>query len=107
LEPKHLTYNTIIEGFCEKGNFKAAHEIRSRMDKRKKRANVVTYNVFLKYFCKMGKMEEANELLNEMLEKGLFPNKVTYEIINAGMVEKGFVPDIRGFAADTKSLTST
>jgi hypothetical protein len=56
----------------------------------------------------MGKMEEANELLNEMLEKGLVPNGHTYDIINAGMVEKGFVPDIRGCAADiSKASTSS
>jgi len=78
------------------------------MEKRKKRANVVTHNVFLKYFCKMGKMDEANVVLNEMLEKGLVPNRITYEIINSGMIEKGYVPDIRGYTADvSKSLTSS
>uniref|UniRef100_A0A0A9E1P0 Pentatricopeptide repeat-containing protein n=1 Tax=Arundo donax TaxID=35708 RepID=A0A0A9E1P0_ARUDO len=108
LEPRHLTYNTIISGFCEKGDIKSAQEIRSRMEKNKKRANVVTYNVLLNYFCRMGKMEEANELLNEILEKGLVPNGVTYEIINAGMIEKGFMPDIRGYVADaSKNLTSS
>jgi pentatricopeptide repeat protein len=107
LEPEHRTYNNIINGYCEKGNIKSAYEIRTRMEKGRKRANVVTYNVFIKHLCRMGKMEEANELLNEMLEKGLVPNKVTYETIKEGMMEKGYVPDVRGLACSEASQNLT
>uniref|UniRef100_A0A2N9F826 Pentacotripeptide-repeat region of PRORP domain-containing protein n=1 Tax=Fagus sylvatica TaxID=28930 RepID=A0A2N9F826_FAGSY len=69
LSPSHVTYNTLMDGYCMEGNLKAALN---------------------------GKLEEANRLLNEMLERGLIPNRTTYEVVREEMMEKGFVPDIEG-----------
>ncbi|KAJ6414110.1 hypothetical protein OIU84_006848 [Salix udensis] len=96
LNPSHVTYNTLMDGYCREGNLRAALIVRTRMERKGKQANVVTYNVLIKGFCLKGKLEDANGLLNEMLERGLVPNRTTYEIIKEEMMEKGFVPDIEG-----------
>jgi len=105
LKPNHVTYNTLMDGYCMEGKLKAALNVRARMEKERKQPNVVTYNVLIKGYCKINKLEAANGLLNEMLEKGLNPNRTTYDIVRQEMLEKGFTPDIEGHLYNISSMS--
>ncbi|KAI4298646.1 hypothetical protein L6164_032180 [Bauhinia variegata] len=66
-------YNIVIDGYCNKGDFKSAFDTLSEMCARKLTPGFVTYSSILNGACKHEDVEVIDRIMNTMVEKGLLP----------------------------------
>ncbi|GAB4835739.1 hypothetical protein Ancab_000649 [Ancistrocladus abbreviatus] len=98
--PNEITYNTLIDGFCEDENLPAAMKVFTDMEMRDLKADVVTYNSLISGLCNDQKIHEALDLRDEMLGCGLQPNIATYSALINGYSEKGMLKEARELSND-------
>ncbi|CAN0924419.1 Pentatricopeptide repeat-containing protein At5g38730 [Linum grandiflorum] len=82
--PNHVTYTTLIDGYCRLNDFEAALSLKDSMVDKGLYPTVVTYNSILRKLCEGGRIRDANKLLKEMGEKDVEPDNITCNtLINA------------------------
>ncbi|KAJ4876184.1 Pentatricopeptide repeat-containing protein [Raphanus sativus] len=102
LQPIQITYGTIVDGMCKKGDTVSALNLLRKMEE----VNHIKPNVEGKFF-------EAEELYDEMLPRGIIPSRITYNSMIDGfckhnrldaaehmfyvMATKGCSPDVITF----------
>ncbi|CAD5333414.1 unnamed protein product [Arabidopsis thaliana] len=80
----HVTYTTLIDGYCRMNDIDEALRLREVMESRGFSPGVVTYNSILRKLCEDGRIREANRLLTEMSGKKIEPDNITCNtLINA------------------------
>ncbi|XP_061367861.1 DEAD-box ATP-dependent RNA helicase 38-like [Gastrolobium bilobum] len=67
--PNHVTYTTLIDGYCKTNELEQALKMRELMEAKGLYPRVVTYNSILRKLCQDGRIKDANKLLNEMSER--------------------------------------
>ncbi|KAF3558001.1 hypothetical protein F2Q69_00014004 [Brassica cretica] len=89
-----ITYNTLIQGFCQVGDCDNAQEIFKRMVSCGIPPDIWTYCILLDGFCKNGKLDKALvickveagwDLFCSLSLKGVKPDVVTYNTMILGL----------------------
>ncbi|CAI9785410.1 unnamed protein product [Fraxinus pennsylvanica] len=91
-----VTYNTMLDLFCKKGEVQHAVDLLLEMQRRDFRPNDVTYNVLINGLSKKGEFDKAKELIGEMLNKGLKVSAYTYNPLICGYCQKGMLIEALG-----------
>jgi len=86
LAPDHITYNTMIHGYCKASNVNEAFELLDEMMRNGLMPNIVTYNTLIAGYCGLGSMDKAD---TEMIQKQLIPNVVTFFALINGLRKNG------------------
>ncbi|CAI0465219.1 unnamed protein product [Linum tenue] len=82
--PNHVTYTTLIYGYCRLNDLESALSLRDSMADKGLYPTVVTYNSILRKLCEGGRIRDANKLLIELGERNIEPDNVTCNtLINA------------------------
>ncbi|KAK1313389.1 Pentatricopeptide repeat-containing protein [Acorus calamus] len=83
------SYNILIRGFCDNGDYMKALDFFNRMAESGCSPNVVTYNTLISAYSKEGRMREAREVIDAMNGEGLTPDRVTYNTLVNGHCKAG------------------
>ncbi|KAI9207440.1 uncharacterized protein BJ171DRAFT_275676 [Polychytrium aggregatum] len=78
--PNIVTYNTLIQGYCDFGDIPAAHRLLQKFPESLK-PSVTTYNILLHANAKRHHFDTVNSLYSEMLDRGIQPDVSTYTIL--------------------------
>ncbi|CAN6544215.1 unnamed protein product [Malus baccata var. baccata] len=84
-----VTYNTLIDGYCNKGDLDKAFGYRDEMVKKGVLPTVSTYNLLIHALLMEGKMVEVDDMVKEMKDKGMDPDAITYNILINGYCRSG------------------
>jgi len=82
-----ISYNTLIKGYSQDGNFESAFEVLHRMRTRGLQPSAVTFNTAMDAAVRSRKGEAAWELLQEMRNSGLSPDKFSCSILMRALVQ--------------------
>jgi len=82
-----VSYNTLIKGYSQEGNFESAFEVLHRMRTRGLQPSAVTFNTAMDAAVRSRKGEAAWELLQEMRNSGLSPDKFSCSILIRALVQ--------------------
>lgn len=93
MEPQLVTYNSMINGYCEVRKMEDAEKMVVEMKARNLEPNLITYNTLINGYSKVQKMEEAEKLVVEMKERNIEPDLVTYVNMIKGYVAINKVDD--------------
>jgi len=108
-----VTYNAIINGFCNEKDFEAAFRILDEMVEKGHKPDVISYNVIIGGLCKGGKWSEARDLFEDLPRRGCPPDVVSYRTLFDGLTnlmqfkEAAFILDemiFKGFAPRPASI---
>ncbi|KAJ0103231.1 hypothetical protein Patl1_03925 [Pistacia atlantica] len=84
LSPNRITYNALIDGHCNKGNFEEALRLLGRTEAVGLRPNEVSYGALLNGLCKHDKFDLARGFLEKMRTDGMVIGRITYTSIIDG-----------------------
>ena len=79
--PVVFTFNTLIDGYCERLKLDSALQLVERMWMYGIAPYVITYNSNLNGLCKVGKAKKVNDTFEWMILKGCRSNAMTYNIL--------------------------
>ncbi|XP_037461975.1 putative pentatricopeptide repeat-containing protein At1g13630 isoform X1 [Triticum dicoccoides] len=88
-----ITYNTLIQGFCEAQDIQMAFCMHDRMLCCGLVPTPVTYNLLINVLCLKGKVIQAEMLLESLREKGIELRKFAYTTIIKAQCAKGMPYD--------------
>ncbi|CAA6658159.1 unnamed protein product [Spirodela intermedia] len=97
-----VVFNTVIDGFCRKGDMEGAFAMLRRMELAGVRPGCITYNTLINGLCKSQKLEAAAELAGAMATKGVPPSVETFNTLvnayaKAFLFERGINPNAQTF----------
>ncbi|KAK8517363.1 hypothetical protein V6N12_032555 [Hibiscus sabdariffa] len=95
IEPNLVSYNTVINAFCEMGSLDSARLMLDEMEKKGVQPDVITFNTLLHGFCKNGRVGDGEKIWGKMVEKNVAPDIRSY---NAKLL--GFATEKRMKEAD-------
>ncbi|KAK9292206.1 hypothetical protein L1049_020168 [Liquidambar formosana] len=72
VEPNTVTYTTLMDGYCLRGQIDEALKVIDVMLHKGCSPHVMNYNILINGYCKIKKIDEAMSLFQEMLAKDLF-----------------------------------
>jgi pentatricopeptide repeat protein len=78
--PTTVTYNTVLDGFCQGGEVDKARSLLLKMARDGVKMDAFTHNTFLALILKIGNVDEALETLRNLIDGGFSPNAVTLNI---------------------------
>ncbi|CAA2973060.1 Hypothetical predicted protein [Olea europaea subsp. europaea] len=93
IEPTIVTYNTMLDLFCKKGE--VAKELIVEMLNKRLKVSAYTYNPLICGYCQKGMLIEALGLREEMEVRGALPSISTYNAFMHGFCKLGRVSDAR------------
>ncbi|KAM7507456.1 hypothetical protein LguiA_017909 [Lonicera macranthoides] len=76
--PDTVMYNTMIDGYCGKGKLEKVKKCSDEIVSQNCEPDTVTYNTLVCGYCKIGELYEAKKCLDEMLSRNCEPDTVTY-----------------------------
>jgi len=82
-----ISYNTLIKGYSQDGNFESAFEVLHRMRARGLQPSAITFNSAMDAAVRSREGEAAWELLQEMRSSGLPPDKFSCSILIRALVQ--------------------
>ena len=68
LSPDVVTYNTLMDRFCNVGNLKQTVNLFKQMTDSGNVPDTITYTILMDGMCKEGTDQEANRLLHDILK---------------------------------------
>ncbi|KAJ4809193.1 Pentatricopeptide repeat (PPR) superfamily protein [Rhynchospora pubera] len=91
--PNLIIYNTLMDGYCRKGNIRMGLELFRLMSKEGScfKPNAVTFGTLIHGFCREGEIAVATEMFEEMVAKGVMPNVNCCSILIDGLCKNGDV----------------
>ncbi|XVF37959.1 hypothetical protein REPUB_Repub20aG0056300 [Reevesia pubescens] len=89
IKPDNVSYNSLIHGLCNSGQWVEATRLFSRMMNEGVHPNVRTFNSLIKALCKEKRTGEAMAILELMVQRDLKPNIVTYNSLMHGLCNSG------------------
>ncbi|XP_047177027.1 pentatricopeptide repeat-containing protein At1g05670, mitochondrial-like [Vigna umbellata] len=102
LTPNVVTYTTLVDGLCKRGEVDIANELLLEMSEKGLQPNVCTYIALINGLCKVGNIEQAIKIMEEMDLTGFYPDTITYtlwtligcsKMIYKRMYAQGVMPD--------------
>ncbi len=75
------TYNLVINAYANKGHWKGAEDVLSRLIGSNVEPNVMTYNSLINAHAKDGNWGGAEDVMRRLLERGIEPNVTTFNSI--------------------------
>ncbi|XP_010530213.1 PREDICTED: pentatricopeptide repeat-containing protein At5g18475 isoform X2 [Tarenaya hassleriana] len=78
LLPDSLTYNVLINGFCQAGEVDRARSIIDFMKNNGCNPNLYNYSALMNGFSREGRVQEAKQIFDELKNVGLKPDTVWY-----------------------------
>ncbi|KAG2383825.1 Pentatricopeptide repeat-containing protein [Vigna angularis] len=72
--PKRNTYNKLVESLCGFNNVEEALVLKSEMEKKSMKVNIVAYRALISCLCRVKRSLEAESLLEEMISSGMLPD---------------------------------
>mmetsp|Transcript_89631 Transcript_89631/g.159154 ORF Transcript_89631/g.159154 Transcript_89631/m.159154 type:complete len:1023 (-) Transcript_89631:143-3211(-) len=76
-----ITYNTLLKGFCSKGDFSGAKKVLQEIQDAGMKPNDVSYNSLINTAVSSGKFDQAWDIVSEMEKKGIDPDRYTISIM--------------------------
>ncbi|PQM32603.1 pentatricopeptide repeat-containing protein [Prunus yedoensis var. nudiflora] len=70
-QPNVVTFNTLVKGFCMRGNNRAAIQLLRKMEEGVCKPGLVVYNTIIDSLCKDRLVVDALNLFSEMMCKGI------------------------------------
>ncbi|KAK9937964.1 hypothetical protein M0R45_014727 [Rubus argutus] len=102
IEPDIITYNSLMDGYCLRGEMDEAKKVFDLMASKGSMVNTRSYNILINGYLR--RIQEAENLFCKMKGCGQLPNVRTYagEIQSArdllcGLSSKGLQPDVRTY----------
>lgn len=87
--PTISTYNTFIDGFCQRGQIKEAQLLIDHMRHGGIQPGEVISNSIIKCCCMLELYAEAFQLINNMVTMGELPHLESFKLLICGLYEKG------------------
>ncbi|KAJ4879246.1 Pentatricopeptide repeat-containing protein [Raphanus sativus] len=109
-----VTYNTLVQGFCEAGKLNVAKQLFQEMVSGGAHPNIVTYKILLDGLCDNGELQEALGILEKIHQSKMNPDIGIYNIIIHGMCNASKIDEAwnlfcslphKGVKADVKTYT--
>ncbi|MFS7957260.1 putative tetratricopeptide-like helical domain superfamily [Helianthus anomalus] len=98
LDVNNVIINTLMDGYCKKGNVDDAMKLQSLMETKGFKSSVVSYNIIAAGLCKANRLDEAKTLFFTMVDRGVTPNTLTYTTLIDTFCKQGeFVEARRTF----------
>ena len=74
-KPELLTFNTMINGFCKKGDMESANLLFYKMiDEVDCLPDTVTFTILIDGYCRKGEFEKAMMYMDKMVKGGCLPS---------------------------------
>ncbi|RRT58026.1 hypothetical protein B296_00033479 [Ensete ventricosum] len=89
MKPSAITYNTLIDGYCQIGKVHESMRILDEMEAAGVTPNEITYGALLNGYCKTSKMDAAVNILEKMRSDGIALNCIMYTILIDGLCREG------------------
>lgn len=80
-----VSYNTLIKGYAQRGNFDGAAKVLQRLRERGLQGNAITFNTCMDAAVRSLQCSRAWELLKDMKSLGVQPDKFTCSILVKGL----------------------
>ncbi|KAK8575328.1 hypothetical protein V6N13_033424 [Hibiscus sabdariffa] len=78
IEPNLVSYNTVINAFCEMGSLDSARLMLDEMEKKGVQPDVITFNTLLDNFYKNGRVGDGEKIWGRMVGKNVAPDIRSY-----------------------------
>ncbi|CAL4065404.1 unnamed protein product, partial [Meganyctiphanes norvegica] len=95
IEPNRVTYQRLIERYCQDGDIEGASKILEFMKEQQQVINENIFNSLIMGHSRANDMESASGILDIMRGAGLEPSSTTYTALLVGYAEQGDMPSIR------------
>ncbi|KAI4371107.1 hypothetical protein MLD38_019376 [Melastoma candidum] len=83
-----VSYNVIVKGFCESGDFERALAMLNEMEKMGFSPNVITFNTLLNFLYRKNRPEDGDRVWRMMEEKGVAPDVRSYSSKLVGLTSR-------------------
>ncbi|XP_055880631.1 leucine-rich PPR motif-containing protein, mitochondrial-like isoform X2 [Biomphalaria glabrata] len=103
LNPDKVTYQLLIEGFCQKGDIKGANLVLEAMKETDYYINLNIFNSFITGHLKAGSPEEAAKVLDILRSKNLSPNSETYFRYAEHYAEVGDIENVMKYVHEAEA----
>ncbi|GKB27445.1 putative tetratricopeptide-like helical domain superfamily protein [Tanacetum coccineum] len=91
--PDIVTYNSLIDGYCLRGEMSKAKSVYDSMASRRLDPDIFTYNSLVNRYCKTLMIDEVMHLFHKITKRGLKPDVVTYNTMIQGLFQIGSCGD--------------
>ncbi|KAH9519595.1 hypothetical protein Btru_003097 [Bulinus truncatus] len=103
LNPDKVTYQLLIEGFCQKGDINGANVVLEAMEASNYVLNLYIFNSFITGHLKAGSPVEAANVLEILSSKGLSPTSETFYRFAAHYAEEGDIGSVMKYIHDANA----
>ncbi|XP_041027986.1 pentatricopeptide repeat-containing protein At3g13160, mitochondrial-like [Juglans microcarpa x Juglans regia] len=86
IEPDLVSYNTLINSFCQMGSFDSAVSMLDEMEKKGVDPDLITFNTILSGFYRNGRFSDGEKIWKRMEEKNIIPDIRSYNAKLDGLV---------------------
>ncbi|XP_059282187.1 small ribosomal subunit protein mS79 (rPPR3b)-like [Lycium ferocissimum] len=93
VKPDVVTYNIMIKGLCEKGEFDKVVVLVDEIEKNGLKHDLVTFNTILGAFYANGKFDDGEKMWNLMVKKNVKPDIRSYNAKLVGLVNENKVSE--------------
>ncbi|GLU04508.1 hypothetical protein SLE2022_216500 [Rubroshorea leprosula] len=84
-----VAWNTMISGYCQKGDSKEAHRLFNAMWEKGTKPGVVSWNILIGTYNQLGQCSVAMGLMKEMENFGITPDVFTWTSMISGLAQNG------------------
>ncbi|QCD95273.1 nucleobase:cation symporter-1 [Vigna unguiculata] len=89
--PKMNTYNKLVESLCGFNNVEETLALKSEMEKKNMKVNIVAYRALISCLCRVKRTLEAEGLLEEIMSSGMLPDVEICRALIKGYCEENKV----------------
>ncbi|KAL6203677.1 hypothetical protein ACLB2K_027377 [Fragaria x ananassa] len=89
IEPDTITYNSVMDGYCLRGEMDEAEKVFDIMVWKGSMVNVRSCNILINRYCKSKNVDQAYRVFEEMTFRELVPDTITYTTLIYGFCKAG------------------
>lgn len=82
-----VAWNSIITGYCQKGELEKAHQLFEKMQEEGIEPGLVTWNILINSYSQSGKCDDAMELMKRMESCRIIPDVYTWTSMISGFAQ--------------------
>ncbi|KAF5728988.1 putative pentatricopeptide repeat-containing protein [Tripterygium wilfordii] len=103
IEPDRVSYNTLVNAFCEMGALDSVLSVVDEMEKKGIQPDVITFNTLLHAFYWSGRFADGEKMWDLMESKDIVPNVRSYNARMRGLVSEDRLQEAIGMFDEMKS----